>query len=127
MAAAVGALLAALAAAALLINLYFASLAFGRWPGLRRVLGRLFTACGAETSSCAVVVATPYARLFGGAPNVVAGIPWCVALLGLAGQWIVSGRVTVPWPYLAVAAASLAVGAYLIYALVAVLKQPCPL
>ena len=56
MAAAAGALLAALAAAALLINLYFASLAFGRWPGLRRVLGRLFTACGAETSSCAVVV-----------------------------------------------------------------------
>jgi uncharacterized membrane protein len=127
MAAAAGAVLALLATAALLINLYFASLAFGRWPGLRRVLGRLFTACGAETSSCAVVVATPYARLFGGAPNVVAGIPWCLALLGLAGYWMAVGRVVVPWPYLVVAAASLVVGAYLIYALVAVLKQPCPL
>ena len=127
MATAAGALLALLAAAALLINLYFASLALGRWPALRRALGRLFTACGADTSSCAVVVATPYARLFGGAPNVLVGIPWCLALLGLAAYWMASGRLVVPWPYLAVAAASLAVGAYLIYALVAVLKQPCPL
>jgi len=127
MAAAAGVLLALLAAAALLINLYFASLATGRWPALRRALGRLFTACGADTSSCAVVVATPYARLFGGAPNVLAGIPWCLALLGLAAYWMASGRLVVPWPYLAVAAASLAVGAYLIYALVVVLKQPCPL
>lgn len=127
MAAAAGSVLTLLAAAALLINLYFASLALDRWPGLRRRLGRLFTVCGADTSSCAVVVATPYSRLFGGAPNVVVGIPWCLALLGLAGYWIASGRLVVPWPYLVGAAGSLLVGAYLIYALVAVLKQPCPL
>jgi len=127
MAAAAGALLALLAAGALLINLYFASLVLGRWPRLRRALGRLFTTCGADTSSCAIVAATPYARLFGGAPNVAAGIPWCLALLALAGYWIASGRLFVPWPYLAVAVATLLVGAYLIYALAVVLEQPCPL
>ena len=127
MAAAAGALLAVLATAALLINAYFASLVLGRWPRLRRSLGRLFTTCGADTSTCAIVAATPYARLFGGAPNVAAGVPWCVALLGLAAYWIATGRLVVPWPYLAVAVATLLAGAYLIYALVVVLKQPCPL
>jgi len=29
-----------------------------------------FASCGADTSSCAIVVRTPYARLFGGTPNV---------------------------------------------------------
>jgi uncharacterized membrane protein len=127
MAAAAGALLAVLSTAALLINAYFASLVLGRWPRLRRSLGRLFTTCGADTSTCAIVAATPYARLFGGAPNVAAGVPWCVALLGLAAYWIATGRLVAPWPYLAVAVATLLAGAYLIYALVVVLKQPCPL
>jgi uncharacterized membrane protein len=126
MAALAGAVLALLATAALLVNLYFAALALG-WSGLQARLGRLFNACGAETSSCAIVFATPYARLFGGAPNVAAGIPWCLALLGLAGYWIATGRLVVPWPYLVVALGTLLVGAYLIYALVVVLKQPCPL
>src|SRR5262245_35649581 len=44
---------------ALLINLYFALLLFGRWPGLRDSLGALFRTCGADTSSCAIVVRTP--------------------------------------------------------------------
>ena len=127
MAAAAGALLALLAVAALLVNLYFVSLMLGRWPRLRRALSRLFNACGADTSSCAIVVATPYARLFGGAPNVAAGIPWSLAVLGLAVSWIATGRMVAPWPYLAVAVATLLAGAYLIYALVVVLKQPCPL
>lgn len=127
MAAAAGALLALLAVAALLVNLYFVSLMLGRWPRARQALSRLFNACGAETSSCAIVVATPYARLFGGAPNVAAGIPWSLAVLGLAVFWIATGRMVAPWPYLAVAAATVLVGAYLIHALVVVLKQPCPL
>lgn len=126
MATGAGVLLALLATGALLINLYFASIALG-WAGLRARLGRFFNACGADTSSCVIVFATPYARLFGGAPNVAAGIPWCLSLLGLAAYWIVAGRLVVPWPYLVVAAGTLVVGAYLIYALVAVLKQPCPL
>lgn len=112
---------------ALLINIYFTLLILRRAPGLRRRLGSMFTACGADTSSCAIVVQTPYARLFGGAPNVYVGIVWNVALLGLAVTWIASGRVSVPWAYLVVAAATVLVGVYLVYVLIAKLRQPCPL
>ena len=73
------------------------------------------------------MVATPYARLFAGAPNVVVGVLWVLALFGLAGYWIASGTLVVPLPYLVVALGSLGVGAYLIYALVVVLEEPCPL
>jgi len=119
--------LVALAVSALLINLYFTALILDRWPGLRRGLGALFTSCGADTSSCAVVVRTPYARLFGGAPNVYVGIAWNVALISLAVSWLVRGRLTVPWPYLIVAAVSVGVGLYLVWALIVDLRQPCPL
>lgn len=119
--------LVALTVPALLINLYFASLILGRWPRLRHRLGVLFTTCGADTSSCAIVVRTPYARLFGGAPNVHVGIVWNLALLGLALSWVLSGRVGVPWPYLIVAAVSVLIGLYLVRALVVDLRQPCPL
>src|SRR5205823_3602722 len=88
--------LVALTVPALLINLYFTLLMLGRWPGLRHRLGVLFTSCGADTSSCALVVQTPYARLFGGAPNVFVGIVWNMALLGLGLSWMVSGREAAP-------------------------------
>jgi uncharacterized membrane protein len=74
-----------------------------------------------------VVVRTPYARLFGGAPNVYVGIVWNVALLGLALAWVMRGHVVVPWPFLIVAAASVLVGLYLVWALLVDLRQPCPL
>src|SRR5215468_2131121 len=119
--------LVALTVPALLINLYFTLLILHRWPELRHRLEVLFTTCGADTSSCVIVVQTPYARLFGGAPNVYVGIVWNLALLGLALMWIASGRVSAPWPYLVVAAATVLVGVYLVYALIAKLRQPCPL
>ena len=119
--------LVALTIPALLINLYFTSLILDRWPGLRHRLGVLFKTCGADTSSCAIVVRTPYARLLGGAPNVYVGIAWNVACLGLALAWATSGRVGVPWPFLLVAAASVVVGLYLVWALLFDLRQPCPL
>jgi uncharacterized membrane protein len=119
--------LLALTIPALLINLYFTALILDRWPALRHRLGALFRTCGADTSSCAVVVRTPYARLFGGAPNVYVGIAWNAACLALALVWLTAGRLTVPWPYLAVAAASVLVGLYLVWALVVDLRQPCPL
>jgi uncharacterized membrane protein len=112
---------------ALLINLYFASLILDRWPGLRHRLGALFRACGADTSSCAIVVRTPYARLFGGAPNVYVGIVWNVAVLGLALAGLVNGPVAMPWPYLVVAPASVLIGVYLVRVLIVDLRQPCPL
>ena len=119
--------LIALSIPALLINVYFASLVLQCCPGLRRRLSTLFNACGADTSSCAIVIETPYARLFAGAPNVVIGVGWVIALLALAGYWIATGSLVVPLAYLAVALGSLGVGAYLIYALVVVLREPCPL
>jgi uncharacterized membrane protein len=124
---AAGLLLVLLTIPTLMINLYFMTLSLDRWPGLRRRLASLFQACGAETSSCALVFRTPYARVIGGVPNVYAGILWCLALIGLAGYWLVTGRVIVPWPFLAVAAATVALGIYLVHALVVVLEQPCPL
>ena len=111
---------------ALLINLYFTLLLLDRGPGLRDSLGALFRTCGADTSSCAIVVRTPYARLFGGAPNVHVGILWNLALIGLAVWWMLTGRAAVPWPYLIVAGASVLVGLYLVRALVVDLRQPCP-
>jgi uncharacterized membrane protein len=127
MAAAAAGLLLALVVPALLINVYFTSLILERWARLRGRLSWLFHACGAETSTCAVVVKTPYARIFGGVPNVALGIVWCAALAVLAAAWLSTGRVFVPWPFLVVALGTLVVAAYLVYALVAVLKQPCPL
>ena len=112
---------------ALLINLYFTLLLLDRGPGLRDSLGALFRTCGADTSSCAIVVRTPYARLFGGAPNVHVGILWNLTLIGLAVWWMLTGRAIVPWPYLIVAGASVLVGLYLVRALVVDLRQPCPL
>jgi uncharacterized membrane protein len=112
---------------ALLINLYFTLLLLDRGPGLRDSLGALFRTCGADTSSCAIVVRTPYARLFGGAPNVHVGILWNLTLIGLAVWWMLTGRATVPWSYLIVAGASVLVGLYLVRALVVDLRQPCPL
>lgn len=112
---------------ALLINLYFTLLLLDRAPGLRDSLGALFRTCGADTSSCAIVVRTPYARLFGGAPNVHLGVLWNLALIGLAVAWMLTGRATVPWLYLIVAGASVLVGLYLVRALVVDLRQPCPL
>jgi uncharacterized membrane protein len=112
---------------ALLINLYFTLLLLDRGRGIRDSLGALFRTCGADTSSCAIVVRTPYARLFGGAPNVHVGILWNLALLGLAVAWMLTGRATVPWSYLIVAGASVLVGLYLVRALIVDLRQPCPL
>lgn len=119
--------LASLALPTLAINAYFATLVLGRWPGLRKGLAALFGVCGVETSSCSIVAKTRYARMFGGQPNVLVGVAWCGALFGLAGYWALTGTVFVPWPFLAVAAGSVLVAAYLIHALVVVLRQPCPL
>jgi uncharacterized membrane protein len=127
MAAAAASLLLILVVPALLINVYFTSLILERWARLRGRLAWLFHACGAETSTCAVVVKTPYARIFGGVPNVALGILWGAALAGLALTWLATGRITVPWPFLFVAFGTLVVAAYLVYALIVVLKQPCPL
>jgi uncharacterized membrane protein len=116
-----------LASAILLLSAYFATLSLDRLPGLRRRLGGLFGACGIDTSSCAALAHTSQARLLGGVPNSVLGLGWGVALAGLALRWLHTGRLEVPKLFLIVAAASLAVGAYLVFNLLYVLRRPCPL
>jgi uncharacterized membrane protein len=115
------------ALALLVINVYFTALILGRWPRLRQLLSRFLTACRADTSSCAVVARTSYARMVGGIPNVSVGIPWALAVLALGLVWMVTGRAVVPWPFLVVAGLTVVAAVYLIYALRVVLRQPCPL
>lgn len=116
-----------LALGGLIVSAYFATLATGRLPALRRGLARLLGACGFETSSCVAVSQTPQARLFGGVPNAVLGLAWALALTALALDWLVTGSPRVPLGFLLVALASLVVSAYLGFSLVFVLRRPCPL
>jgi uncharacterized membrane protein len=115
------------ALALLVINVYFMALILGRWPRVRQLLSRFLTACRADTSSCAVVARSSYARMIGGIPNVSLGIPWALAVAALGLAWMVTGRPVVPWPLLLVAGLTVVAAVYLIYALQVVLRQPCPL
>jgi len=124
---AAGVLLLLAAFALLVINVYFTALILGRWPRLRQALSRFLTVCRADTSSCAVVARSSYARMIGGVPNVAVGVPWALALVALAVVWMVTGRAIAPWPFLAFAALTVVAAVYLIYALRVVLHQPCPL
>jgi len=127
MAALAGSVLIMLALPALVVSAYFTTLGSPRLSRLAGRLGRLLGRCGIETGSCATLADTPQARLLAGVPNGALGIAWAVALLGLALGWIVSGRIEVPHPYLLVAAASLLMSAYLLHALLFVLRRRCPL
>jgi uncharacterized membrane protein len=111
----------------LLVSAYFTTLLTTSLSGLRGALGRLFTSCGVETSSCAAVSRTAQARLLGGLPNAVLGLLWAASLAALAVAWLVTGVVSVPTAFLVAACTGLAVSAWLAYTLVFVLRRPCPL
>jgi uncharacterized membrane protein len=111
----------------LAINLYFVSLlrpGDRRWSGLVRTAAQ---ACGVDGGVCAAVVLTPYARIFGGVPNVYVGVVWNLFLLGDAAAALATGRFYLLTPALIIAAASLLVAVYLIAVLLWVLRKPCPL
>ena len=111
----------------LAINLYFVSL-FYRVPAwFSGTLGGAARACGIDGGACKRVVHTPYARLFGGRPNVVAGLPWSVLAIACASVFLVTGTFPLWWPCVVIACASVAVGVYLTYVLFFVLREPCPL
>lgn len=74
-------------------------------------------------TSCAAVAATPQGMLFL-APNVVWGIGWYAAVAAFA---VVGGPAWACWAFVAGALVALAVGAYLVHALVVVLRMPCAL
>ena len=126
-----GAVAAGLIAASLLafvINLYFISLMTASFPApLKRLLGVAAHACNVEGGVCEIVVQTPYARMFGGVPNVFVGLAWNAWVIASAITLLATGELPLIWLSWFVAASSLVVAAYLIYALLFVLKKPCPL
>lgn len=109
------------------INLYFFTLMYGRFPRLRRILKAGARSCGVDGSVCERVVQTPYARLFGGAPNVVVGLLWNAWVTSLAVLLLVTGHFYFLQVSLLLGAASVLVALYLIFALYVRLKEPCPL
>ena len=110
-----------LSLAGLCISTYFTAIAF-RWidPSARYLPG--FCRMGEKT--CAAVVFTPRARLFG-VPNSVLGQAYYVCLL--AG--VAAGRLWADWfwPALVVSLLTVVVGIYLTYSLLFWTKIPCKL
>ena len=111
----------------LAINLYFVSLFYAMPGWFSRAVGGAARACGIDGGACKRVVLTPYARLFAGRPNIVAGLPWCVLVIVCAAVFLATGTFPLWWLCVGIALASVVVGIYLTYALFFVLKEPCPL
>lgn len=111
-----------LAAAGFAIASYFTAVAW-RWiPADARWIPRV---CRMDERTCASVIFTPSARVFG-PPNSLLGQVYYAALLAGAAVGILSD----PWVWRLCVASSLAtvgLGAYLSYALLVVLRVPCPL
>ena len=111
-----------LAAVGLAISSYFTAVAC-RWtpPNVRWIP----SFCRLEERTCASVVFTPSARVFG-PPNSLLGQVFYAALLAGAA----SGRLADPhlwWLYLGVSLVTVGLGVYLSHALLFVLRVPCPL
>lgn len=111
----------------LAINLYFVSLFYPVPAWFARAAKGGARACGIDGHACQRVVTTPYARLFAGRPNIVAGLPWSLLTIACAAVALATGTFPLWWPCMAIGLASVAVGVYLTYVLVFVLKEPCPL
>lgn len=111
-----------LAAVGLAISSYFTAVAY-RWttPDVRWIPAF----CRLEERTCASVVFTPSARVFG-PPNSLLGQVFYAALLAGAA----SGRLADPqlwWPCLGASLVTVGLGVYLSHALLFVLRVPCPL
>ena len=109
------------------ISVYFATLMCPLPAWLVRGLGRAAGACGIDGGSCRRVVQTPYARLFGGLPNVLVGIGWALLVIACAVVQLVTGTFPLWWLCATIAWASIAVGIYLSWVLFVKLRDPCPL
>ena len=114
--------LVALAAAGLLISSYFTAVAY-RW--MRPDARWIPAFCRLGEATCASIVFTPDARVFG-VPNSLLGQIYYAALLAGAP----AGALDAPWPRAAWLAASLVtvgLGAYLTWSLVFVTRVACVL
>ncbi|MYN65111.1 MAG: vitamin K epoxide reductase family protein [Acidobacteria bacterium] len=111
-----------LAAVGLAISSYFTAVAY-RWttPDVRWIP----SFCRLQERTCASVVFTPSARVFG-PPNSLLGQVFYAALLAGAAF----GRLADPhwwWLYLGASLVTVGLGVYLSHALLFVLRVPCPL
>jgi uncharacterized membrane protein len=123
----------ALSLAGLWESFYFTFAYYGRVKRARWVPAIL---CAREGSSCVTVVQTPYARVFG-VPNSLLGIMYYALLV----FWATGGRaysfgfrvrmteysLTLTGLLIAASAVTVALGIYLIYALLKELHTHCPL
>ena len=110
------------AAVGLAIASYFTAVAY-RWaePDVRWIPAF----CRLQERTCAAVVFTPSARVFG-PPNSLLGQVYYAALLaGTVAGWLADPRFR-PL-YLGASLATVGLGLYLSYALLFVLRVPCPL
>ena len=114
-------LIAVLAVVGLSVSTYFTAIAY-RWvqPDARWIP----TFCRMDEKTCASVVFTPQARVFGLPNSVLGQVYYLVLLVGVGSGWI-EGAVL----YALLAASTLTVGLalYLSYSLLFVLRVPCRL
>ena len=110
-----------------MISVYFATLLYPLPAWLGRALGRTVGACGIDGGACTRVVRTPYARLFGGQPNVLLGIAWALLVIAGAATHLATGTFPLWWLCATIAGGSLVVGVYLTWVLFVKLREPCPL
>jgi uncharacterized membrane protein len=82
--------------------------------------------CRMDEATCARVVDTPSARILG-LPNAVYGVAWYAVAIGAGAAILVKGSLPLCWAYVAVAAATVLLSAYLAWALVVRLHTPCVL
>ncbi len=116
-------LMAMLALVGLLISTYFTAIAY-RWvePGLERAWIPSFCRMGEAT--CATIVFTPRARVFG-LPNSVLGQLFYSALLaGVAMDWLHTPHLLV---YLAASALTVVLAIFLSYSLLFITRVKCSL
>lgn len=112
-----------LAALGMYNSVYFTLLAYRLVPPSARLVPAV---CRLEDSACDAVVHTPPARLIGGIPNALLGIVYYMAIF-IAAATNALWRLPVTVAFAAAGALTVALGAYLAYELIAVMRVRCVL
>ena len=114
-------LIAVLAVVGLSVSTYFTAIAY-RWvqPDARWIP----TFCRMDEKTCASVVFTPQARVFGLPNSVLGQVYYLVLLVGVESGWIEGG---VLYALLIASTVTVGLALYLSYSLLFVLRVPCKL
>ena len=116
-------LLGGLAIGGMLISSYFTAVAYG-W--IRSDIRWIPAFCRMDEQTCATIVFTPQARVFG-LPNSVLGQAFYLTILLGAGLGWIDGPDPLPVVFVVASGLTVAVGVYLSYSLLFVLRVACPL